>query len=92
MSQMVKPGYYIVDKERWGWIIPPEEARRLTEARERRNEYRRQHAVCPKCSSDDVLRTLMGVGDSAVDDNRARCQSCHWVGIVHDLVPRKEIV
>ncbi len=40
--------------------------------------------VCPSCGADDIEQTTKG-GLSPIDDNRARCHSCRWVGIVAEL-------
>ena len=98
MSVKLTPGVHLVKGESETLVgrLSKEEGlefNRIVEDTKRlRLEYRKKHDVCPKCGSDDVMRTLMGVGSSPVDDNRATCQDCQWVGIVHDLVPRKEFV
>lgn len=52
--------------------------------------YYEQHAACPACGSDSIKKTCIGcLGDK--DTNRAKCCTCKWVGIVHDLVPQKAI-
>ncbi len=60
--------------------------------------YRREHACCPRCGSDEQEMTCIGSippegGFPADyrDPNTARChgKGCSWRGKVHDLVPRK---
>lgn len=54
-------------------------------------EYDEAHKRCPACGSRDVGTTTMGclpvAGVPYRNTNRARCHSCNWQGIVHDLTP-----
>lgn len=56
--------------------------------------YYEQHCCCPQCGNANVRTTCIGYGvsEGANDINKATCETrkCHWVGIVHDMVPRKE--
>ena len=52
-----------------------------------RDEYRKQHAVCPACGEYDHCVTTAGV-IGPPDTNKVSC-ACGWVGIVDDLVAAK---
>lgn len=49
-------------------------------------EYRAAHIACPTCTSSQIFHTTAG-GIYVPDTNKAKCMSCGWVGIVHDLKP-----
>jgi len=51
--------------------------------------YRQKHRYCPKCGSNDIRETLIGMGADPWEKdykntNYARC-ACKWNGTVHDL-------
>ena len=61
----------------------------MDEARQKiAREYESKHTNCPKCRSNDIATTCVGVGliGDYRDTNRATCQKCGWIGIVDDLV------
>lgn len=53
-----------------------------------RSDYYKEHKCCPKCGNSKIVTTCVGYLD--IDRNRASCNECHWMGIVHDLVPEKK--
>jgi hypothetical protein len=50
-------------------------------------EYYSQHSICPKCNSDIIKATTGPSFSEVINTNHARCESCGWQGIVHDLNP-----
>ena len=70
----------------------PEEIRLLREEADRfRTLYYYRHMACPKCGNLYLETTYMGNVlnyedmNSYKDTNTAKCHSCGWQGIVHDL-------
>ena len=57
---------------------------------ERSAEYSRLHSSCPSCGGQKVEKTCMGFMGPE-DWNHAMCHSCGWTGIVHEMVPKKEV-
>jgi hypothetical protein len=61
------------------------------------DKYRRIHKYCPRCGSGRVSRTVVGVPfdpnnkNAYKDKNIATCDFCGWKGIVHDLVPGRNV-
>ena len=61
------------------------------------NKYRRIHKYCPRCGSGRISRTVVGFPfdpnnkTAYKDKNRATCDFCGWKGIVHDLVPGRNV-
>jgi predicted RNA-binding Zn-ribbon protein involved in translation (DUF1610 family) len=45
--------------------------------------------LCPECGSASIEQTTKGILHSGVDDNRATCGACGWVGIVDDLLTQQ---
>ena len=66
------------------------------EAYDFRENYAKQHRVCPKCGSRNFSTTLVGYPlhkdhmETYKDLNRIECYNCGWKGIGHDLVPEKD--
>jgi|JI10StandDraft_1071094.scaffolds.fasta_scaffold793794_2 hypothetical protein len=56
--------------------------------------YYPQHCCCPTCGGCNLETTCVGYMfkdlETAEDSNKATCE-CGWRGIVHDLVPAKEV-
>ena len=56
------------------------------------SDYRKEHAVCPKCGSEKRLSSIVGFipnlskAKEYKDRNTVRCE-CGWKGIAHDLLP-----
>lgn len=49
--------------------------------------YRIEHQFCPRCGSNNIGETLACFyTNHGIDTNTARCGSCKWIGIVHDLI------
>ncbi len=57
-----------------------------------RTIYKYFHKHCPKCDGIHIIQTCAATGHDAdgylIDKNKAHCQTCGWVGIVHDLLPK----
>ena len=66
------------------------------EAYDFRENYAKQHRVCPKCGSRNFSTTLVGYPlykdhmETYKDLNRIECYNCGWKGVRHDLVPEKD--
>jgi len=66
------------------------------EAYDFRENYAKQHKVCPKCGSRNFSTTLVGYPlykdhmETYKDLNRIECYNCGWKGVRHDLVPEKD--
>ena len=58
-----------------------------------RDAYYAKRKRCPVCDGTWVSQTLVGYTldlarpQDYKDENRATCQACGWVGIVHDMKP-----
>lgn len=61
------------------------------------DKYRRIHKYCPRCGSGSISRTVVDFPfdpnnkTAYKDRNRTTCDSCGWKGIVHDLVPGRNV-
>ena len=53
------------------------------------NMYYDEHKCCPVCGKDPFETTTLGSLDG-IDRNPVSC-GCGWSGVVHNLVPKKEI-
>jgi len=52
-----------------------------------KQEYRKQHKLCPQCGSDDYITTLVSyVGN---DLNNCICNKCGDKHVFHDRMPKK---
>ena len=57
-----------------------------------RNQYKKDHHVCPKCGSDHIISTLMACvldlqnTNEYKDENNIMCMNCGYQGISHDLI------
>ena len=58
-----------------------------------RDAYYAARKRCPKCDGRWVIQTLAGCvldlekPEEYKDTNRAICEACGWIGIVHDMKP-----
>lgn len=60
-----------------------------------KEEYENYYQVrthCPQCGSDQIESQTQGMiildPASFQDTNQAKCDTCQWAGIVHDLKPQ----
>lgn len=59
------------------------------------DEYNSMHCACPKCGSLNNSQTLVAYildlsnKEQYRDLNGCSCSDCNWIGIVHDLTPKK---
>ncbi len=84
--------------------LHPEEAARFAlnrkAAKDFRTQYYRDHECCPACGWDKTGQTYVGyivvinedgtIQPGYKDSNHCYCGRCDWVGIVDDLVAKKE--
>lgn len=67
--------------------------KRHKQIEEYRKEYKKLHALCPKCGADSCITTLAGFLMESLetykDKNECKCTQCGDKHIVHDRVPEK---
>jgi RNA polymerase subunit RPABC4/transcription elongation factor Spt4 len=77
-----------------GWVGLVDDLVSLPSAQKNfEDQYYQNHQCCPECGCDNLETTCVGyliTNDDSRDKNAARCE-CGWVGIVHDMVPKRNL-